>query len=105
MLRILPTKEIKVFHSSSQVGLAYIVRTPLKRKSRIFFREVTLVVEFGMTSQFHVKSRFWGRECPGSAGKYGSQYKNTLSFPSSRSAIGGKRAQVKGIARIAGPLK
>jgi hypothetical protein len=49
MLRILPTKEIKVFHSPSQVGLAYMVVGLLERKKRIFFRQVTLVVEAGMS--------------------------------------------------------
>jgi hypothetical protein len=37
MLRTLPTKEIKVFHSSSQVGLAYMVVAGLERKKRDIF--------------------------------------------------------------------
>ena len=49
MLRTLLTKEIKVFHSPSQVGLAYMVATNLERKKVIFFVQVTLVVESGVT--------------------------------------------------------
>jgi len=37
MLIILPTKEIKVFHSSSQVGIAYMLFTALERKNRNIF--------------------------------------------------------------------
>jgi hypothetical protein len=37
MLRTLLTKEIKVFHSSSQVGLAYMVVGNLEREKRDIF--------------------------------------------------------------------
>jgi hypothetical protein len=37
MLRTLLTKEIKVFHSSSQVGLAYMVVGNLEREKRYIF--------------------------------------------------------------------
>jgi hypothetical protein len=37
MLRTLLTKEIKVFHSLSQVGLAYMVVGGLERKKRDIF--------------------------------------------------------------------
>jgi hypothetical protein len=37
MLRTLLTKEIKVFHSSSRVGLAYMVVGILEPKKRNFF--------------------------------------------------------------------
>jgi hypothetical protein len=37
MLRTLLTKEIKVFHSPSQVGLAYMVAGILERKKRDIF--------------------------------------------------------------------
>jgi hypothetical protein len=37
MLRTLLTKEIKVFHSPSQVGLAYMVASILERKKRDIF--------------------------------------------------------------------
>jgi hypothetical protein len=59
LLRTLPTKEIKVFHSSSQVGLAYMVVGMLKRKKRDYFRQVTLVVERLVTSIFDPKSHFF----------------------------------------------
>ena len=37
MLRTLPTKEIKVFHSPSQVGLAYmVVGVPERKNTDIF---------------------------------------------------------------------
>jgi hypothetical protein len=55
MLRILPTKEIKVFHSPSQVGLAYMVVGALERKNGGFFHQVTLVVEDPVTVKFDAK--------------------------------------------------
>jgi hypothetical protein len=58
MLRTLPTKEIKVFHSGLRVGIAYMVLGVLERKNGDFFREVTLVVELPMTSKFTAKWRF-----------------------------------------------
>jgi hypothetical protein len=54
MLRTLPTKEIKVFHSSSQVGLAYMVLGTVERKNKVFFHWVTLVVESLVTSKIGV---------------------------------------------------
>jgi hypothetical protein len=58
MLRTLPTKEIKLFHSGFRVGIAYMVRGVLERKNRDFFRQVTLVVEMGVTSKFTAKWQF-----------------------------------------------
>jgi hypothetical protein len=52
MLRILPTKEIKVFHSASQVGIAYILVALASEKIRIFFHQVTLVAKEPVTSKF-----------------------------------------------------
>jgi hypothetical protein len=58
MLRTLPTKEIKVFHSSSRVGLAYMVRGAVERKNKDFFYWVTLVVESLVTSKIGVNLQF-----------------------------------------------
>jgi hypothetical protein len=58
MLRTLPTKEIKVFHSSCQVGLAYMVVDLFERKNRDFFYQVTLVVDVEVTSRFEAKWSF-----------------------------------------------
>jgi hypothetical protein len=55
MLRTLPTKEIKLFHSGFRVGIAYMVLGVLERKNRDFFRQITLVVELPVTSKFTAK--------------------------------------------------
>src|ERR1700733_6696815 len=52
MLRTLPTKEIKVFHSTAGVGLAYTPSPQWRKKNRIFFRQVTLVVGDSLDLEF-----------------------------------------------------
>src|ERR1700733_2195433 len=51
-LRTLPTKEIKVFHSTAGVGLAYTPSPQRRKKNRIFFRQVTLVVGDSLDLEF-----------------------------------------------------
>ena len=43
MLRILPTKEIKLFHSGSRVGLAYMLGLIFQEENKDIFHQVTLV--------------------------------------------------------------
>jgi hypothetical protein len=58
MLRTLLTKEIKVFHSCSGVGLAYMLVDQLERKNRDFFRQVTLVAKTLVTSKIEANPQF-----------------------------------------------
>jgi hypothetical protein len=58
MLRTLLTKEIKVFHSLSQVGLAYMVVGGLERKKKDIFSTGYFGCREALTPLFHVKSQF-----------------------------------------------
>jgi hypothetical protein len=55
MLRTLPTKEIKVYHSPSRVGLAYMPILQRRKKIGIFFRQVTLVAQGFWTTKSQTK--------------------------------------------------
>jgi hypothetical protein len=101
MLRTLPTKEIKVFHSSSGVGIAYMVLGLLERKNRDFFHQVTLVVEGPVTSKFEAKWQF--RTLLGAFPGQNPSPKllDILYFFLLRLMIGALRAGVKHIANFA----
>ena len=49
MLRILPTKEIKVFHFFLSVGLGYMFTSFPEQKKFVFFRRITLVNDESIT--------------------------------------------------------
>jgi hypothetical protein len=61
MLRTLLTKEIKVFHSPSQVGLAYMVDDILERKKRDIFAIGYFGCREPMTVSFQPEEQFFGR--------------------------------------------
>jgi hypothetical protein len=102
MLIILLTKEINVFHSSAQVGLAYMVFPSVERENWDIFSLGYFSCRMRKTPELHTKSGF-RPDFELFSGRFSvSQRQNIVGFPLGRPKNGDQRAAVKHIANFVG---
>jgi hypothetical protein len=102
MLRILLTKEIKVFHSSPQVGLAYMLFASIERKNRDIFSLGYFSCRMRGIPELRTKSGFRPDFELFSGLISVGQRQNIVGFPLGCPENGDQRAAVKHIANFAG---